>query len=75
MIAGNLYRNKLFGLIRDNYFQKTYFMILEKDLILPCRAILQNRIAKSAMSENMSPRHHGPTKPMILAYKRWAEFT
>jgi len=50
-------------------------MILEKDLILPCGAILQNRIAKSAMSENMSPRHHGPTKPMILAYKRWAEFT
>ncbi len=48
-------------------------MNLQKELILPCGAKLQNRIAKSAMSENMSPRHHGPTKQLIHAYKRWAE--
>lgn len=48
-------------------------MNLQRELILPCGAKLQNRIAKSAMSENMSPKHHGPTKPLIHAYKRWAD--
>jgi len=48
-------------------------MNLQKELILPCGAKLQNRIAKSAMSENMSPRHHGPTKALIHAYQRWAD--
>ena len=47
-------------------------MNLQEELILPCGAKLQNRIAKSAMSENMSPKHHGPTKSIIHAYKRWA---
>lgn len=48
-------------------------MKLEKEFLLPCGARLQNRIAKSAMSENMSPRHHGPTVELINAYKRWAQ--
>jgi len=48
-------------------------MHLEKELILPCGATLQNRIAKSAMSENMSPKHHGPTRSLIRAYQRWAD--
>ncbi len=48
-------------------------MNLEKELTLACGAKLQNRIAKSAMSENMSPRHHGPTKALIHAYQRWAD--
>ena len=48
-------------------------MELKKELILPCGAKLQNRIAKSAMSENMSPKHHAPTKSLIHAYKRWAD--
>ncbi len=47
-------------------------MQLQKELILPCGAKLQNRIAKSAMSENMSPRHHGPTNSLIHVYQRWA---
>ncbi len=48
-------------------------MNLNKELILPCGATLPNRIAKSAMSENMSPKHHGPTKSLIHVYKRWAD--
>jgi len=48
-------------------------MNLQKELLLPCGAKLQNRIAKSAMSENMSPKHHAPTKAIIHAYKRWAD--
>lgn len=47
-------------------------MILNEKLTLPCGAILQNRIAKSAMSENMSPKHHGPTLELIEAYRCWA---
>ena len=48
-------------------------MNLNQDLLLPCGAKLTNRIAKSAMSENMSPKHHGPTKEIIHAYQRWAD--
>jgi len=48
-------------------------MHLQKELILPCGAKLANRIAKSAMSENMSPRHNGPTEELIRAYQRWAD--
>jgi len=48
-------------------------MYLEQNLILPCGAKLQNRLAKSAMSENMSPKHHGPTKDLIHAYRQWVE--
>ena len=48
-------------------------MNLQKELILPCGVKLQNRIAKSAMSENMSPKHHGPTKSIIHVYQRWAD--
>ncbi len=48
-------------------------MLLQKVLQLPCGAVLPNRIAKSAMSENMSPHHHGPTKELVHVYKRWAD--
>ena len=48
-------------------------MHLQQPLSLPCGAILPNRIAKSAMSENLSPRHHGPTPTLIRAYQRWVE--
>ncbi len=46
-------------------------MHLQHELSLPCGASLSNRIAKSAMCENMSPRHHGPTPAIIHAYQRW----
>lgn len=48
-------------------------MQLNSPLPLPCGATLANRFAKSAMSENLSPRHHGPTKTLIHAYQRWAD--
>ena len=46
-------------------------MILNQELELPCGAKIANRLAKSAMSENMSPRHHGPTEALIRAYQTW----
>ncbi|CDF79533.1 NADH:flavin oxidoreductase/NADH Oxidase, putativ e [Formosa agariphila KMM 3901] len=47
--------------------------ILEQEMILPNGAVLSNRIAKSAMSENLSNKHQEPTAVLIDAYKVWAQ--
>ena len=41
--------------------------------ILPNGSILKNRIAKSAMSENIGTLSNAPTKTLINAYKVWAK--
>ncbi|MFK8100872.1 MAG: NADH:flavin oxidoreductase/NADH oxidase family protein [Saprospiraceae bacterium] len=46
---------------------------LSSKLSLPNGAILKNRLAKSAMSENLSDAAHAPTSTLIRAYKRWAD--
>lgn len=48
-------------------------MFLAKSLTLPCGALLSNRFAKSAMSEAMSSKDHGPSKSLITAYQKWSE--
>lgn len=53
--------------------QNIYGMHLQKEIALPCGTILKNRIGKSAMSENMSPTHHGPTEHLINVYRQWAD--
>ena len=40
---------------------------------LPNGAVLKNRIAKSAMSENFGTRRHAPSKGLIHAYRVWAK--
>ncbi|MDB4402081.1 NADH:flavin oxidoreductase/NADH oxidase family protein [Algibacter sp.] len=47
--------------------------VLQEEMILPNGVILSNRIAKSAMSENLSNKHHEPTPILINAYKTWAQ--
>ncbi|WP_442266639.1 NADH:flavin oxidoreductase/NADH oxidase family protein [Tenacibaculum sp. ZS6-P6] len=47
--------------------------ILQDALILPNGTTLANRIAKSAMSENLSNKTHEPTPILINAYKKWAK--
>ena len=47
--------------------------ILEKEMILPNGSILSNRIAKSAMSENLSNKYHEPTPVLIEVYKKWSQ--
>ena len=42
-------------------------------LTLPNGSILKNRIAKSAMSENIGTLSNAPTKTLINAYKVWAK--
>lgn len=46
---------------------------LDKEMILPNGTIISNRIAKSAMSENLSNRYHAPTPVLIEVYKKWAK--
>ncbi|WP_339839508.1 NADH:flavin oxidoreductase/NADH oxidase family protein [uncultured Maribacter sp.] len=46
---------------------------LQDEMILPNGVILSNRIAKSAMSENLSNKNHEPTPTLINAYKVWSK--
>ncbi len=46
---------------------------LQDQLTLPNGTVLANRIAKSAMSENLSNKTHEPTLVLINAYKKWAK--
>ena len=47
--------------------------VLAEEMILPNGSILSNRIAKSAMSENLSNKHNEPTPVLIDVYKKWAK--
>ncbi len=46
--------------------------ILNKEIILPNGSKIINRIAKSAMSENLSNKNNQPTSILINLYKKWA---
>tara|TARA_B110000902_G_C14272877_1_gene573862 strand:+ start:104 stop:1318 length:1215 start_codon:yes stop_codon:yes gene_type:complete len=45
---------------------------LNKEIILPNGSKIINRIAKSAMSENLSNSDNQPTSTLINLYKKWA---
>jgi 2,4-dienoyl-CoA reductase-like NADH-dependent reductase (Old Yellow Enzyme family) len=45
---------------------------LAQPLTLPCGAVLPNRFAKAAMSEQLADRHNRPTDEMTRLYARWA---
>ena len=47
--------------------------LLRSTFKLPNGTILQNRIAKSAMSENMGTLKNAPTKNLIRAYNVWSK--
>jgi 2,4-dienoyl-CoA reductase-like NADH-dependent reductase (Old Yellow Enzyme family) len=47
--------------------------LLSKNIQLPCGAILSNRLAKSAMSENMAETDHTPGERYYNLYRRWAQ--
>ncbi len=48
-------------------------MELSTELKLPCGATLPNRLAKSAMSEDMAEKGHIPGVSFYNAYLKWAE--
>ena len=47
--------------------------LLTSSFKLPNGALLQNRIAKSAMSENMGTLQNAPTRNLIKAYEVWSK--
>lgn len=46
---------------------------LNDDLKLPCGAVLNNRIAKAAMTERLADQYNRATPGHATVYKRWAE--
>jgi 2,4-dienoyl-CoA reductase-like NADH-dependent reductase (Old Yellow Enzyme family) len=44
---------------------------LAAPLTLPCGAVLPNRLAKAAMSEQLGDRANGPTERLDALYERW----
>jgi len=46
---------------------------LRSSLTLPCGVVLQNRIAKSAMSDSLGNGEGDPTEAQARLYERWAE--
>jgi 2,4-dienoyl-CoA reductase-like NADH-dependent reductase (Old Yellow Enzyme family) len=45
---------------------------LNQPLTLPCGAVLQNRIAKAAMSEHLGTRSQSPSEGLIRLYEAWS---
>ena len=45
---------------------------LAEPLTLPCGAVLPNRLAKAAMSEQLADRSNRPTDALARLYTRWA---
>ena len=48
-------------------------MKVDEKCVLPCGAVLPNRLAKSAMSENMANPPFYPGSEFYRAYKAWVE--
>ena len=46
---------------------------LSKEIKLPNGSVIQNRIAKSAMSENMANLDNSPNSKIVKVYERWVE--
>ncbi len=46
---------------------------LDAPLTLPCGAVLPNRLAKAAMSEQLGDRANGPTDRLDALYARWGD--
>lgn len=46
--------------------------LINKSITLPCGVTLKNRIAKSAMSENMATQEHRANTKFEQLYQRWA---
>lgn len=48
-------------------------MRIAEPLRLPCGAVLPNRIAKAAMSEELAALRGYPSEPLERLYRTWAE--
>lgn len=46
---------------------------LHSSLVFPCGVQIPNRLAKAAMSEQLSDYHNSPTNELVRLYQRWAD--
>ena len=46
---------------------------LGEPLVLPCGAVLSNRLVKAAMSEQLADRRNGVSGPLVHLYERWSQ--
>ena len=49
------------------------YQLLQQPLVLPCGAVLKNRVVKSPMSDSLGDGEGNPTEAQIRLYERWAE--
>ncbi|MGF1707205.1 hypothetical protein [Enterovibrio baiacu] len=47
--------------------------LLDRPLVLPCGAVLKNRLIKSAMSDSLGDGAGNATAPQARLYEKWAE--
>lgn len=47
--------------------------VVTTPLVLPCGAVLANRLAKAAMSEQLADRVNAPSARLVRLYERWAD--
>ena len=47
--------------------------VLGRSLVLPCGAVLKNRLAKSPMTDSLANGEGDPTEGQLRLYERWAE--
>ena len=47
--------------------------LLNQPLTLPCGAVLNNRLAKAAMSEGLADSWNRPTQKHMRLYQQWSE--
>ena len=52
--------------------RKSHLKVLGRSLTLPCGLVLQNRIAKAAMTEHLADASGRPNKKHFCLYRRWA---
>jgi 2,4-dienoyl-CoA reductase-like NADH-dependent reductase (Old Yellow Enzyme family) len=47
--------------------------MIESPIELPCGAVLPNRLAKAALSEQLGDPRHAPSEHLIRLYQRWSK--
>ncbi len=46
--------------------------LINNSFVLPCGAVIKNRLVKSAMSENMASKNFWPNEKFGMLYERWS---
>ena len=56
-----------------SHHHNTMPLLLAQPLVLPCGAIVKNRVIKSCMSDSLGDGRGVPTAAQVRLYERWAQ--